>query len=275
MLLPLHAAAPAGKGVNSTLASSVGVTVTAGATNVMGSWVTLLDPLPDAVFGLHVFITNPNTSRHVLFDIGIAPTGTTTYTVVANYIPADASPRAGDFSHVYLPVYLPKGVRAGIRNQSPTSGATMIASAQFQAGGGPMELAFQKMATMGATPATTRGTTLDAGATPNTKPATWTTLSAATTVSIRALMLMPTWFITSTSTRSFNVDIGVGAASSEVAVVNNLVFEFHASRDLPAPLFYGPIPAYIPEGARVSARTAASTATAADRVIDVIAYGLT
>ncbi len=258
-------------------ADSLGPVVTSGNANVKGAWTTLLDPTPDGGgFGIWLTLFNLSTSRDYYFDIGIAPTGTTNYVTIWPDLALGMGTGVGQVFSAFIPIFWPGGKRIGIRSQASTGTAGANAQAQLMQGDFIAGDALRRATAYGLVTATTRGTTLDSGATAHTKPSSWTQLIASSTNPMKLFMVGITKFFARTTNVSFLLDIAIGAAASEQTILRNLPFWFHGSSDQPdmGSMLAGPFLCDVPAGKRLSARVQSSSAVAADRVADVVLYGV-
>jgi hypothetical protein len=122
--------------------------------------------------------------------------------------------------------------------------------------------------------ANTEGFSVDPGSSANTKPSTFTQLSASVN-EIRQLYIgMGQANATMGVNEAWLLDIAIGAASSETVVVPNLRFACDSGKDTILPQNIGPIPIHIPAGERLSARAQSTETTAADRPIFISAFGV-
>ncbi len=123
----------------------------------------------------------------------------------------------------------------------------------------------------GVRPAAAFGTSVTPGAS-NAKAATWTTLIAATARDTHfAVINFNSNFVTA-SIRNTLCDIGLGAAGSEVSIIDNLLFAGADSYTLTGGAWYM-FPIFIPSGARVSARAQVNNATAGTFRCAIWLYG--
>jgi hypothetical protein len=177
-----------------------------------------------------------------------------------------------------FPLVLPAGTRLAAQIQSwVASELYRVNLALFDdafgsvCGGGAID-------TYGYNSGTSQGTTLDAGATANTKGA-YVQLTGSTTNDLAGFFL---GFDTVGSSpgsvdAAFSLDIAVGASGSEVIVfpdfpvhVKNISSPARNITPIGSPYF--PIP--VPAGSRVAARVQCSSTTSTVRVLNVIFYGV-
>jgi hypothetical protein len=244
-------------------ATSSGTLVTPGAANVKGSWVQLSAAAPFEVAGLGLDV-QAITAGDYLIDIGIGAAAAETV-LVADILLSTVGIAEG-FNHQFipLPIGITVGTRVAARAQCST-GANVLPVVLALYGAGPA--AAVSSYTAGAVAADSGGTTIDPGAVLNTKGA-WAELIAATTGIARYVVLLlggrgngarvnANWLI----------DIGIGAAGSEVVVVPDLLASQTATQDIVRPCVF-PMPLEIPSGSRVAVRAQANTTDATDRLFD-------
>jgi len=134
-------------------------------------------------------------------------------------------------------------------------------------------MGFRRCETYGAVTADSGGTGVDPGGSANTKGA-WSELTAATSFDIGALLVVVGTRANSAVDASHEqlLDIGVGAASSEVVVLPDMALRASAVTDLYQPEF-GFYFVDIDAGSRIAARSEDNQTDATDRLLDVEAIG--
>lgn len=273
-----YAAANFGDGRAQTLGAvtgtSTGTLVTASATvNTKGAWVSL--GTPSFPFdSLSVFLGGSSAAADYVVDLGIDD-GAGNVFAVAEDLRLGALKGAADlFLNYQLPLRLPNGVPVSARCACSTASGTLRALVVGTSAGPLSAGGFSRCIAL-YTPATSRGVTIDSGATANTKPATWTQTQAATSHEVDAIMIGigPNADVTRTTATTGLLDIGVGASGSEFALASNLLWGFTTTSDTPFPNVVGPLPLGIPAGSRVSARMQSTNATAGDRTVDLAVWG--
>jgi|CXWL01.1.fsa_nt_gi hypothetical protein len=164
------------KVVHNTEAPSVdtpGINIIPGASNVKGSWTTILDPLPHDVFALNIGFYNGDvsaTNRGSLCDIGIDLSGGTTFSVlIPDLLCGSAAPGSlGGGQKYSFPLFIPSGATVGARAQTAAaaSGTLNVAISGY---GGIKDNHFfkvgRKVEALGIVSASSRGTTIVSGAT--------------------------------------------------------------------------------------------------------------
>ncbi len=119
---------------------------------------------------------------------------------------------------------------------------------------------YGRATTYGAATASSTGTSLTAPGSTNTKSA-WTQITASTTNTIRALTACAVQRSGDTTllSRTGLIDIGVGGAGSEQVLIPNMPFIADAAEWMTCPAVT--IPANLPPGTRLAARSQATSTT--------------
>lgn len=257
-----------------TSGNSSGTIVTAATTantKVGAAWAALL-PNPTDTPGDGIALTMFATSATVitrLVDIGIGASGSEKI-IIPDLLYSNGI--ADTPSIVYFPIRIPLGVRLAARMQASSGASAIIISAIVHSGvwSGPVPRSYA--VGYGATPASSRGISVDPGATLNTKPATWTTIAAATTEAARGLVIgIGNQINLTRSATTWLLDIGIGAAGSERALIPNYMIRSNLS-EMVEPNFSPFFPVNIPAGSRISARCQCTSTTSPARLLDVMVY---
>jgi hypothetical protein len=246
-------------------ASSLMTTVTASITaNALGNWIALHAAVPFPVFGVDLFMGKTSwavaaTSTMALYDFGFGASGAEV--ALAQDIAFGGSV---PFVSWTLPIYIPVASRVAMRIRSSVANKASTFAVRLYGGGMGVE-GGHKATTYGAVTATSVGTAVGLPTSANVKAATWTQISAATTSPMRWLLVGISAPPTTLATASDGLlDIGVGAAASERAVVPDIPFSVSANEEINGamPLMF---PVNIPVGTRLSARYQATGITAASQ----------
>lgn len=246
-----------------------------GTAHTKGNWVTVVASTAYDVGGLLVQCIMPASvanSSLCLFDIGIGAAASEVVICPNIYVFGP-----GGVTHVFIPINVPAGTRIAARVQSTiTSAATWVNVTGIRGGfwgpqGGGLIHSF------GENLAASTGTVLNAGAAANTYPALpMTELVAATTKDIVAIMPVVSYNpATTVADANFEYEIGVGASSSEVAVLRQgfrVELEGSSGSNCQHPQFW--FPCSIPAGSRISARVRSSVTGAATRIAHMVLLGL-
>ena len=256
-------------------ATSKGTVATAAASlHTKGAFVELIASTTIECGFLTVFINGGSVASNYLVDIALGPA--TERVIIANLLIAPSHAIQAGYAYQF-PISIPAGTRISARCQQDKGAvsATIDVSLILSDPSISSFPAFQRVETFGAiTTPTTEGTTLDPGATPNVKPATYTTLVAATAHAYRWLTLgFGRDAVTTTASRRWLLDIALGASSSERIIMADIQVDYEATADMPAPLTFA-LPVSIPAGSRISGRVAVSEASATSRLLQVIGYGV-
>ena len=255
-------------------ADSQGVTLTSGAANVKGSWVQLVASTPFPVTGLHVYrvaASLTGTAYHDdLMDIGV---GATQVVKIADipYVGTDTVNFPAH--HYYFPIAIKQGEEISARFASSDATETMDIVVIAESRGLKSSGGYSLSRTYGAVSGDSGGTQVDPGTTANTKGGS-VPITTSTEFDIKALCVFQhaAGANGGLTDANFLMDVEVGAAASEVAIINNIGFLADGSPDAMAPIFLGCFAVNIPAGSRVSAN-AQCTITGVDRLIDVILIG--
>lgn len=254
------------------------VTVTGdAATHTKGAWTELIAATtgPGSLVMVHVASTaTASAATSVLIDIGIGAAASEIVLIPDIGCGYTTGTTLSPGRHWTFPVYVPSGARLSARLQSLVASKTALVAIDVF-GGEPVEgsTAYATVDAYGVSAANSRGAILTSGAA-NTK-GSWAVVAASTTFPIRALAIaVQGGGSASLFARSHLIDIGVGAAASEVVVVNDLWYADNSSEFIydmePANLVFRDTP--IPAGTRLVARQACSSAT--DATCDIIVYGM-
>jgi hypothetical protein len=253
--------------------TSLLTTVTAGAANTVGTWAVMHANTTFPVSGLDVTlgkvgIATAAVNTQTLMDIGTAPTGA----VANSEVPIAQDIAIGGalaFASWSLPLSIPIGTRISVRTRSVVASKAVTMGMWIYGGGMGVESGYKAL-TYGQVTASSRGTVLTAPTSINTVEAAWTVIVAATTLPIRWLLVCPTAPNNALATAAdLLVDIGVGAAAAEVAVLTDIPCSVSANEDIacPRPLLF---PVSLPIGSRIVARyRGTSTSTAASPTLTV------
>lgn len=129
------------------------------------------------------------------------------------------------------------------------------------------------METLGAVTGTSRGTTLDTGASVNTDVVSQLVASTGFAYRWMCVAISNATDIATTGQQTFLLDIVTGAGGSEVPIISDLYLHASSTSDNPHPRSYC-FPCAVAAGARVAGRARCSANAAGDRVLDLVAYGV-
>ena len=253
--------------------TALGVAPAGSSTNAKGSWVEVVSAANNAhgASWVMVDLSDPGAASRFLVDVALGASGSE---VVAIADLLMSGVRAGHGHATYLfPVAIPPGVRVAVRAASSASASSLKVAVRLFSGAFASLQPLGGVTTFGADAADTSGVTVDPGAAANTK-GSWVQLSATVPYPIRWLALGFANLDTSWSTTRWLLDIGVGAAGSEVVVVPDLPLSGDVINDHYASLCYSGFPVSVAAGARLAARCASSSTVATERNVELVAYGV-
>lgn len=271
-----YAAASFGDGDAETLgavtATSTGTLITAGAINAKGTWTALGTPtFPYEFFTVSVGASSA--AADYVFDIGINDGSGNVFVVAADLRISGLKGAADLFLSYPIPVRLPTSqimCRCASSTASATLRVLLTGTSAGLLGGG----SYSRLVAL-YTPATSRGVTIDTGATANTKSA-WVQMTASTPHAIDAVMLGigPNADVSRTAATTGLLDIGIGTAGAEYVMIPDQLWGFTTTSDTPFPNVLGPYPLGIPDATRLAARAQSNNTTAGDRTLDLAIWGL-
>jgi hypothetical protein len=259
-------------GIGAVGSTSKGTVITAGTANAKGSWVALSTSTPNDADGLVILIGQNSASADYLVDIGIGAAGSETV-IISNLCIGGKIPMVRTSSPIW-PIPIPAGTRVSARCQSTTASATLTVQALLLQQGLMTSAPLARVNTYGDATADSGGTSVDPGATINTKGA-WTQIAASTTNPHTGLVIgIGNQANTIRTTADILLDIGVGAAAAEQIIIPDFQVREDSTDDFMLPcqshLFFATIPA----GTALSARAQCSINDATDRLFDVVLYGV-
>lgn len=253
-------------------ASSRGTSLTAAAsTNTKGAYTTIIAATAHAAKGFLVQLGSVSAGIDYLVDIAIGGAGSE-IVVVADLMAGSGTGSIARQGAYFIPIAIPAGTRISARCQATTLSSVIRAKVHLLGDlPGGMD-SFGKVVRYGIVAATSQGTTVDPGATANTKGA-WAQLAAAVTYPVKALFWDQSNLVQTTRTSGdWLLDLGIGGAGAELVVVPNMHIEASTTDDTmvhgPSPL----LPVSIPAGTRLSARCMCSFNTVTVRNLAIAVY---
>lgn len=250
-----------------------GGNITAGSANVKGAWGELIAATSQRISSLLVVIGNGSgTARDFRIDLGIGASGSEVVLVpdLLYSVASDVGP-----STYSLPVRIPQGSRIAGRVQCSFASATCNVAIYGVSQGFAGAPGFGQVTCYGI-PGTddSGGTEYDPGASVNTK-AGWAQVDAATAKPVKQMLVVIGNLRNNNLVGKYfwSLDVGVGAALSELVIIPDLWFLCDTPSDSRAPAAFGPFPCDIPAGTRLAVRAQCSGADATDRKFDVLIYG--
>lgn len=247
------------------------VTSDAVANTKPATFTQIVASTPQAAQAICIYIMSGTSGIDFLLDIAVGASS------AEQIICPDLLLSCGNGDHIftyYFPIAIPAGTRISARSQSTTGGSnafvlvvlieqTFLPSSQLA-----------RITTYGANVADSGGTSIDPGATINTKGA-WVEITASSVNPIKALLFALGVQVNITRTNmEHRIDIGIGAAGSEQVLLPDVQVVQNASSDSFGQAVQGPFFVSIPAGTRIAVRQQASNADATDRLFDVVLYGV-
>lgn len=259
--------------IGAVAASSRGTLITASATpNTKGAYAQMVASTARHATGI-VIIANRHGDANVDYLIDIAAGGAGSEQVILSNLLSTNGPGGDAFGGWwYFPLAIPAGTRISARCQSTGASADVRVTAHLV--GAQMQIApLSKVTTYGANTADSGGTSIDPGASANTKGA-WTQLTASSAALAGFALAFGTQANTTRTRCTWLIDIGIGGAGSEQVLLADLLLSTDTSSDNMAPGATPFLPLSIPAGTRIAARAACSITDATDRLFDLVLYGV-
>jgi hypothetical protein len=202
-----------------------------------------------------------------IIDIGVSGDNTNWY-VIAENLRLAGRKSADIIQSLALPLRVRSGAYVAVRCAASTASHVLNVAITGSSVGMKGGTGYSRAVALYSA-ATSRGTAVDPGGTANTK-GSWAQLVASTTKSVDSVYVMvgQNADTTRTATATALLDIGVGASSSEFAMIPNIFMRWTTTLDGPQ-INIGPLPCYIPSGSRVVARAQCTDNVAGDRTMDV------
>lgn len=251
--------------IGEVLASTSGTVLTGGATGAEGAWVELIASTADDATFLELFLFNPNATSLGRVDIAIGASGSEV--IIIPDIPTQMSGARSWQAPISFKVAIPKGSRVAARYCATTT--STINAIGFV--GNSKDQTYGQIINFDPTSTCVSVLTIDPGATANTK-GSWTEFIASTAEDINYLHI-------GTHNASYNgtqvswlADIGIGAAASEITILENLMFGKQIWDTSVEPITRK-TPCNIPAGTRIAIRAQCNTITTPDRELNLSLMG--
>lgn len=240
-----------------------------------GVWAEVVASTPWDACAVEMQIGDSDATNKIhLLDLGIGPPGDEHVLVTDLMLQLPGSGDDSNYPYFFV-IPIPKGSRLAIRTQTSTTTSHDVRAVVtlYRAGRTFPQLGTGRISTYGASPSTTRGTSIDPGASANTKGG-WVQVAASVDL-IRAIQLAfgPAGNV-ARQTYSWTVDLGIGPSGDEQIVLADIPLASNSGQDEIVTSLYGPCEVFIPSGSRLAMRAACSGADASDRLFDTIAYGI-
>ncbi len=262
-----------------SLVNVSGTQLTSGAANTEGTWTQihagLTYPSDRVIFRIAGVRTSANaiaaTTLNGYVDIGIGPNSGAVTQIVEKLSCSNSS---GIGAVWFLPLRIPPDTPVWARFQC--TAASALAAVFFTAHGGNMNPgtipSCTRIVALGATDASTTGTTITPGA--SNAEGAWTVMSASTSEDFAGLMLSHLFNVDTTLTVDLVGcgDVAVGGSGAEKVVGENITYSAMFTGNEQRASFHMPTFIGIPAGSRVTARWSGSLA--ADGTNSIMAYGL-
>lgn len=263
--------------------NGISTSVTSSATaNTKGSWSQLSASTSFEASAILLHISTQFIDTRYLIDIGIGAAGSE-QVIIPNLLVGIST---GVCFDICLPISVPAGSRLAARCQDNFGSSVAYVSGSIFAGGFMGMPSFASMTDYGTSTSTSGGTTVDAGATANTK-GSYTQIAASTTYAHKGLVIAamrPTPGTNVTADYFQLADLAIGASGSEQILLNNLRFVCStvtggtaantASRGTLLPNYVPPLLCDIPAGSRIAMRQQSSSTNTTDRTCAYAVYGL-
>jgi hypothetical protein len=250
--------------IGTVAATSKGTVITSGAINTKGSYGELTASAPFDADGFTLVISEIVGDNNMI-DIAIGAAGAEV--VIVENLPVEGNLFSGAFT-TFIPIPIPAGSRVAARVQNQAASIALGVSMVLTRNSPLAHLGLTIATTYGVSIATTVGTTLAYSGSTNTKGA-WAELSPSTTGRTRLLLVVVGLRGgLNAGTADALVDIGIGAAGSEVTIVGNLATSIRTNVDYWSPQAYL-LPVDIPPGSRLAARQQMSS----DQLLGAVAIG--
>ncbi|KKL25534.1 hypothetical protein LCGC14_2404330 [marine sediment metagenome] len=253
------------------LTDTTGPTITPStSTNTKGSYIEIIASTTFDTKELFIITARGNSAIDYLYDIAIGAAGSEKdiisnlyHTSTGRYLTRHAFPLA-----------IPAGTRISARSQAlGASKAGFEVLVYMTATGYTHPNPLGRCTTYGAATGDSGGTSIDPGASANTKGA-YSELTASSTNPTKSLAIgIGNQANSVRSNALYLLDIAVGASGSERVILGDIWLVCGTQIDIVAPSAIPSIPVNIPAGTRISARAQCDITDVTDRLFDVIVYG--
>lgn len=244
------------------------------AADTKGSWIEIEASTRVDSNWLTIYAQPSSGLTNFLFDVGIGAVSSEQVVIPNVQVPA-----YGQFiynvARIGFPFDIPKGTRVVMRVQADASPAKAIRAglsfSTLDLINGP---GFQRCTSYGADTGNTTGTAIDPGGVANTEGA-YAPLIASTDHRIRGLWVSLNRDGKTTHADGYHeVDVAIGAAASEVNVVEGISLGTEALNDSISQPWSSFFPVNVPAGSRLSARDRSGITTVGSREMSIVAHCL-
>ncbi len=235
--------------------------------HTMGAWTEVIASAPFEVgwvevLAAEVAVSTTNTRALVDVGIGAAPNEAA---VISSIDVSAAPPSTGaNFIRYAMPIRIAKGTRIAARIQGVNSAETCSFGLILRPSSAG-KLSSSRIVTMGDNRADSTGTLLTEGV--GTAKGAWTEVIATTAESFSGLVVMIGQGTGgNTAGQTALIDVAVGAAGSEVAIISDLLI-YHNNTEYITRIYRSCFARHIPAGSRLSARFSRTSTTLVPSVI--------
>lgn len=265
--------------------TSLFTSFTCGANNTKGSWTEIISSCPFDVGLIAIYlqaVLGISQQKYTLIDVGVGSAGNEVV-IIPNISYMHMTYNTGsnntheDVRYISLPLGIAAGQRISIRGQTNHTATMGKYAGLFLY---PLSRSttppFSKITDYGINTSTSRGTTVDTGATLNTK-SSWTEITSSTTRRIKAIVPQISAGEIPPQGKAY-IDIGVGGSGSEIVIIPDIYCR--CTRASSSTAVFAPngmvllYPFDIPSGTRIAARGQNGSGTNDMRYIDVSILGL-
>jgi hypothetical protein len=215
--------------------------VDTGSANTKTAWVEMTASLPHTICGILAELQNAPGEYQVL-DIGVGAAGSEVV-VVPDVRASNSLSGVHANLGLYIPLSLPAGSRVACRSQGSAGSAFMRVKFQYLGDAWAGIQAPSRYENWGFNAGTTKGTQFTTGS--GSKGA-WVQLVAASAFTTKWMNI---YLVGDTAPADFFIDIGIGAAASEIVLFSDLAYTVENLAQ-----HIGPFPFSIPAGTRVAVR---------------------
>lgn len=250
-------------------------TCTANASNntKATTYTDVLDPTSIDADGFWLQLKAVTASRDFLVDVALGA-ASSEVNILDNVLFSSSGTGSIDVGRVYIPLAIPAGSRISARCQASTGSSQVIVSAVLVRGGLYRALRKRRATTYGADTSDSGGTVVDTGASAGSEGA-WSVMSAAMTNPIEgaAVMCVGNRLNGARTTTNFRVDLGYGAALSEVELASDAWAQAEGGTDIIRQPFVNAFPGRVAAGSRLVVRAQSTITDATDRTFDAVVIG--
>ena len=252
-------------------ASSVATSIAADvAAHTKGAWVELIASTGGAAVGVLLTITNwSNGNVDYLIDLGTGAAASESVKIPNIYFRGPGSSIPISVKSIFVPLSIAASTRVALRCQSEAGSATL--RCQVTVITGATASAFGTVTAYGVVAASSDATQIDPGAVAHTK-GSWVELTASSSAIDGLLVIVGNDFNVVPATTNWLIDIGTGAAASEVVLLGNLPSTCGTVETGTMLFFYVPIS--LAAGTRIAARCQCDRTVASERILNIAVYGM-